>query len=32
MKILLTSPALLESGGRLLQVSTDFVFNGQQRR
>lgn len=22
--------ALLESGGRLLQVSTDFVFNGQQ--
>jgi dTDP-4-dehydrorhamnose reductase len=23
--------ALLESGGRLLQVSTDFVFNGQQR-
>ena len=24
--------ALLESGGRLLQVSTDFVFNGQQGR
>ena len=22
--------ALLETGGRLLQVSTDFVFNGQQ--
>ena len=22
--------ALAESGGRLLQVSTDFVFNGQQ--
>jgi dTDP-4-dehydrorhamnose reductase len=23
--------ALVETGGRLLQVSTDFVFNGQQR-
>lgn len=22
--------ALLETGGRLMQVSTDFVFNGQQ--
>ncbi len=24
--------ALLDSGGRLLQLSTDFVFNGQQGR
>ena len=29
MKVLLTG-ALLETGGRLLQVSTDFVFNGSQ--
>ena len=28
-KVVLTG-ALLETGGRLLQVSTDFVFNGSQ--